>query len=260
VTVARAAIVVALAEELEPYRRLIPDLIRADDGIWERYLTPDGSLAITRCDCGPIGAVAAAERTITTFHPDLLINTGSAGAHNPELLPGDIVVGARYVLLTDPLLPSGSLGLCWQSAPARVERGGVAAGVELVAAGLQAAAVTCAGAQPWADLAVWPVDAPPRRPLALAGTVGSADSWTLDAARIDRLWASAQSQSEDMESAYIAQVCALHGLPFLAIRCISNAERHAGTARMTRADVVQAIARAGELAARTACTLLQLLQ
>jgi adenosylhomocysteine nucleosidase len=247
--VLRAAIIVALELELAPYRALLPDLERADDGIWPRWIT---------ADCGPINAVAATERTITTFQPDLVLNTGSAGAHNPELLPGDLVVGDRYTLLSDPLYPSRSLGLCWQADDARVERGGIPADPGLVARGLQAATAVCAGASGWSDALVWPAGVPARPPLAVAGTIGSTDTWNTDAGRIDRLWASASSLSEDMESAYMAQVCALHSLPFLAIRCISNAERHAGTARLGVSDILSALTRAGELAAQTVCAFLRL--
>ena len=256
-TVARAAIIVALHEELDPYRSLLPDLVRSDDGIWERYVDRDGRLAVVRSDCGPINAIAAAERLITTFNPDFVLNTGSAGAHDPSLLPGDIVIGDRYTLLQDPLYPSRSLGLCWRSDGARVERGGIAGDVGLVAGGWAAAAAVCAEAPSWADLAVWPAGVAPRPPLALAGTIGSTDTWNTDPARIDRLWAGASSASEDMESAYIAQVCALHAVPFLAIRCISNAERHAGTMQTNVTDILTALARAGELSARAACALVR---
>jgi adenosylhomocysteine nucleosidase len=254
---ARAAIIVALQEEFAPYRALIPGLVRDDDGIWERYVTPDGSLAITLCDCGPINAIAAAERIITTCNPDVLLNTDSAGAHNPELLPGDVIIGNRYTLLEDPLYSARSLRFCWRADSLRVERDGLPGNADLVSRGLTAATAVCAGAQPWAGMAVWPADAAPRRPNACAGVIGSSGAFNRDLDRLDRFWASVQSECEDMESAYIAQVCALHSLPFLAIRCISNTERHANTSVINAPDVLQALQRAGELTARTACAILE---
>ncbi|HYN44183.1 MAG TPA: hypothetical protein VE129_20580 [Thermoanaerobaculia bacterium] len=54
------------------------------------------------------------------------------------------------------------------------------------------------------------------------------------------------ARCEDMESAYVAQLCALHGVPFLAIRAISNNETVWG---LDEADVPRAIGAAGLRAA-----------
>jgi nucleoside phosphorylase len=50
-----------------------------------------------------------------------------------------------------------------------------------------------------------------------------------------------------MESAYVAQVCALHRLPFVAVRVMSDNE---GAQQLTAEDVPAAIRAAGERAAR----------
>ena len=70
----------------------------------------------------------------------------------------------------------------------------------------------------------WPVGSPARPPIVTAGVVASADIWTQAPARIERLHARHASLCEDMEAAAIAQICALHTVPFLTIKDISNNE------------------------------------
>lgn len=243
----RAGVLVPMQEEFAAYPRLLAGLTRCDDGIWERYLSGDGATAIVLCDCGPANAAAAAERLITGWQPDLVINSGSAGAHNPELLPGDIVIGSSYLIHDDPLYPMSFRHLRWRRAGARVEHERLEAPSALVETVLASARHACAGEAPWSEASVWPAGVAARPPRALAGVIGSADLWTTDHARLALLHEQTASECEDMESAYIAQVCAMHDIPFVAVRCISNSELHAGT---TGLDVLAPIRQAGALAAR----------
>jgi nucleoside phosphorylase len=58
----------------------------------------------------------------------------------------------------------------------------------------------------------------------LTGTVGSADIWTQHGESIRDLHTIHGSLCEEMEAAAIAQVAATFGVPFLAIKDISNNE------------------------------------
>ena len=54
------------------------------------------------------------------------------------------------------------------------------------------------------------------------------------------------AECEDMESAYVAQVCAMHGLPFIAVRVISNNDN---VCPLAPREVQAALAAAGQRAA-----------
>jgi nucleoside phosphorylase len=61
------------------------------------------------------------------------------------------------------------------------------------------------------------------------GPVASADMWLQDPSWLDKVHERTGSLCEDMEAAAIGQVAALHGVPFLTIKDISNNEFHAAT-------------------------------
>ena len=92
----------------------------------------------------------------------------------------------------------------------------------------------------------WPPGVEARTGAVTEGLVGSTDVWTSDPDEVAALRALYGAKCEDMESAYIAQVCALHDVPFLAVRVISNNEV---ACRIDEADVPRAIAAAGHRAA-----------
>ena len=53
------------------------------------------SVVVSRTEMGPINAAAATALGIEKFHPAAIVNQGTAGAHNPQLMLWDIVVGER---------------------------------------------------------------------------------------------------------------------------------------------------------------------
>jgi len=64
----------------------------------------------------------------------------------------------------------------------------------------------------------------PRDPLILCAGIGSEEHWTLDTGLIEKKKNFFGHRIEDKESAYIAQVCRFHDIPFLSIRGISDNE------------------------------------
>jgi nucleoside phosphorylase len=62
------------------------------------------------------------------------------------------------------------------------------------------------------------------------GPVASADVWLQDPAWLDATHHRTGSLCEDMEAAAIGTICALHGIPFLTVKDISNNEFHAVSA------------------------------
>src|SRR5690606_34561719 len=82
-------------------------------------------------------------------------------------------------------------------------------------------AQTAAGNTP---LPAWPGIA--HEPVVHVGAVGSADIWTQHGERIHTLHQLHGSLCEEMEAAAVGQVAAIFGVPFLAVKDISNNELH----------------------------------
>jgi adenosylhomocysteine nucleosidase len=255
------AIVVPMEGEFEPYRGLLTGLRRRDDcGPWEVYEAQAGTrrlLAIISGP-GPVNAAAATERLIAQHAPAAVLHGGSAGAHNPALLPGDVVIGARYVIHAprSALAARAARGL--STSLIRFRRDGahisvphVDADADLLRRAEGVARERSVEMGLW-DAPGWPAAVPPRPALVVSGVVASADAWTVEEAELLALHEDFGAECEDMESAYVAQVCAFHRLPFIAVRVISDNE---AACALTPADVPVAIAAAGERAARIITTL-----
>jgi adenosylhomocysteine nucleosidase len=54
-------------------------------------------VVVSRTEVGPINAAAATVLGIERYKPQLIINQGTAGAHNPALGLWDIVIGERTI-------------------------------------------------------------------------------------------------------------------------------------------------------------------
>jgi nucleoside phosphorylase len=254
-------IVVPMEGELAPYARLLEDLHpREGAGPWEMFAARAGPrpVALVLSGPGPVNAAAATERLIAACAPAAVLHGGSAGAHDRDLLPGDLVVGARYVILTTPTVREGRRARGLHPSLLRFRRDGtlvyvdhLTADAALLARARHLAERELAAMEPW-DGPGWPAATPSRPGRAVTGTIGSADSWTVAADELHALHADHGAACEDMESAYVAQVCALHGVPFLAVRAISDNE---AVRPLVPADVLPAIAAAGERAARVLAAL-----
>lgn len=191
-------------------------------GVWTdtRFMVGDQPVIATRCGIGMVAAAAATERCIDAFQPRAVLNFGCTGAHRRDLLPGDVVIGTACVNHARvKILPDGSER--FDDSGYHIE------GEQLIPSTLRCDPWLRVQAESVADNwspEPWPVGSPARPPIVTAGVVASADIWTQAPERIERLHARHESLCEDMEAAAIAQICALHGVPFLTIKDISNNE------------------------------------
>jgi adenosylhomocysteine nucleosidase len=167
-----------------------------------------------------VAAAAATEHAISHHQPRAVLNFGCAGSHVRDQFPGDVIIGTQSVA----------------HATVRIDQQGeeiFASNVFSVGNDDQAANVFASDPQ-LVDLASqaakewqpdpWPLGDAPRAPEVRLGVVGSADVWTQHHARLDLLHQRHLTVCEDMEAAAIAQIAALHGVPFLTIKDISNNE------------------------------------
>jgi adenosylhomocysteine nucleosidase len=255
------ALLVPVEEEFAPYRRLLPGLTRLPDaGPWNAYESRvDGRRIVAIvCHTGPANAAAATERAILQFAPRAVLHGGSAGAHNHELLPGDIVVGGRYVEHRSEADLAARRALGFGERTIRFRRGDEIVRLAALEADghlhalARAVAEREAAAFPAWDAPGWPAGEPVRPARVVDGVIASADTWTAEVDALAALRERYGAECEDMETVYVGQICALHHLPFVAVRAISNNDARA---RLTPEQVMPAIAAAGERAARVLAAL-----
>lgn len=181
---------------------------------------------------GMVAAGAATEAVIARYAPRAVLNYGCTGAHRDDIYPGDVVVGTDCIAYDHGrLLPGGA----FEHTPMRIYVRGQEQRLAAFPTNppLLALAESVAGLGLW-EAERWPaeffsVGQPDRPPRVFFGPVASADRFTQDADALRALHARHASLCEDMEAAAIAQVCALHDLPFLTVKDISNNEFHATT-------------------------------
>jgi nucleoside phosphorylase len=162
-------------------------------------------LVLAVCGIGMGKAAQVTQMVCTRHRPRAVLNYGCAGAHRPELLQGDIVVGTRAVAYEE-------LDDVFQADP------------DLLEAARRAAERYVDRHEPWPESLGWPAGVEYRPPRVVFGTVCSADRWNRSTASIAALVAEHDSWCEDMEAAAIGRVCANHAVPFLTIKDISNNE------------------------------------
>jgi adenosylhomocysteine nucleosidase len=226
------AIVVAMEAELRHLRDRLTIERQAQDGPWHDEFASVGGLPVVliRSGMGMVNASAATERAADAHRPRAVVNFGCTGAHRRDVLAGDVVIGTRTVHHSKlNILPSGEE----LYAPGGGEVGGEQWHPTELDADPHLLATARAAAEGWRPdpwpPERWPCAVPHRDPVVHAGPVASADVWTQATARLDVLHQRHGTLCEDMEAAAIAQVCALHGKPFLTIKDISNNEFHAAT-------------------------------
>jgi adenosylhomocysteine nucleosidase len=185
-------------------------------------------LVVTVCGMGMVSAAAGTQYAISRYAPRAVFNYGCAGAHRPELLPGDIVVATRLVAYDSIReAPDGELryrGMHYLESGQQRHVDSLPVDDELLIAARQAAEASADGHEPWPVESGWPSEVLHRSPRVAFGTVLSADRWNRSPETIAGLVARHDSLCEDMEAAAIALVCASHGIPFISVKDISNNE------------------------------------
>ena len=173
-------------------------------------------VVVSRTEVGPINAVAATVLAIEHYRPSLIINHGTAGAHNPALRLWDIVVGERtvdYAAYSSGHADAGA-GINparWNPDPHRLRLDGRERTPFYTFSG-DARAIEAATA----------IKNP--RGRVLRGTIGSAPQYNRELDMIGSIRARYGTDSEDMESAFAHGAATGFRTRFLAIRMISDSE------------------------------------
>jgi adenosylhomocysteine nucleosidase len=164
---------------------------------------------------GPINAAASTALGIERFQPAAVINQGTAGASNPELRLGDIVVGERTTDYGAFEAAHGDAGTGMNPARWKPLVHSLRLGKDL------ARFPTFPGDARLMEAALRMKYAGGKL---VKGNIGSAYQYNRELDRIKWLRATYGIDSEDMESAFSAGVAVGMRVPFLAVRIISDSE------------------------------------
>lgn len=173
-------------------------------------------VVVCRTGVGPINASASTALGIREFRPWAVINQGTAGGHNRALKLWDIVLGEKttdYAAFEAPHADAGA-GVdtrTWKPKP-HVLR--APSGEPRTYASFPGDPQLLAAAEKIRN----------PRGRVLRGNLGSAFQYNRQLDHIDWLHRAYGTDAEDMESAYAHGTALAFGVPFLAIRMISDTE------------------------------------
>jgi 5'-methylthioadenosine/S-adenosylhomocysteine nucleosidase len=216
----RIAVICAMDSEAVQLRRRLDAPREAPLSVWQRTQGQLGAheVDLIVCGVGLINAAAASAVLCATERPRAIFNYGCAGAHREDLGPGDVIIGEQVAHFSAQIvLPDGErryMGFLYHVDELRVETEAIPADPELLD--------LCQRMAARAVLPAWP--GVPHMPAIYSGAVASADVWTQHGDSIRTLHDLHGSLCEEMEAAAIAQVAAIYGVPFLAVKDISNNE------------------------------------
>lgn len=161
---------------------------------------------IAKCGIGKVSAAVCAQILISVFNVEKIINTGVAGGLAPELRQGDIVVASGFVEHDMDTTPLGD-------AP------GYLSGLDII---------TLPCDKELSELAA-DVSAQTQDYSTIRGIVATGDQFIASRERSDYIRTTFNASACEMEGGAIAHVCYMGGIPFTAVRCISdNADGEAG--------------------------------
>lgn len=177
----------------------------------------DYPVVIVRTEVGMANAAASTALAIKKFNPVAVINQGTAGGHDPALKIGDIVIGEKSFDYT-----------AYKSAYSAAGEGTDITRQEML--GVPAYDETIGKFRLYKEYS-------PSRPLlntafkvadehdefnAVAGVIGTGNSWIQCIDHINFLHETYGSSCEEMETNAVAQICQNAGLPFIGIRVLSD--------------------------------------
>ncbi|GGH11510.1 5'-methylthioadenosine/adenosylhomocysteine nucleosidase [Paenibacillus segetis] len=202
----RIAIITAMEEEMAPFRSQSQIKVKTQVGkvIIEEVIYRGEPLILVESGIGKVNAAIATTLLIERYKPDLIINSGSAGAFAAGLSVGDVIVATQYVY--------GDVdATCFGYEPGQVPQ--MPAKYELNAAWLDMARQTATAA----DL-----------PYFLDfGLVLTLDSFMSESERVEGIKSTFPSvKVSDMEGLGIVQAAAQYGIPVLAVKAVSDIAGH----------------------------------
>lgn len=173
-------------------------------------------VVVGRSGTGKVNAAIVATLLVSHFDPTALLFSGTAGAIDHALYPGDVVIGTAVAQHDTGIVT-----------PAGTERRGLRNTItrELDPILLPAPDALLAAARAAATGLRLPrvaTDDGERAPRVIEGVIVTGDMFIADAGKRDELRASLGAAAVEMEGAAVVQACRTFGVPCLVIRSITD--------------------------------------
>lgn len=173
-------------------------------------------VVVGRSAAGKVNAAIVATVLIGHFNPSALFFSGTAGAIDQALRPGDVVIGTGVVQHDVGLLTAGG-----------IQRRGLRNAVtgEMDPLIVPAPQTLLAAARQAVDgLTLTPIDSADgkRVPRIVEGVIVTGDVFLSDAVRRDEIRSSVGASAVEMEGAAMVQACRQFGVPCLVVRSITD--------------------------------------
>jgi adenosylhomocysteine nucleosidase len=181
------------------------------------------AVALAASGIGKVNAAKAVTLLLDHFHPAEVVFTGVAGALNPGLAPGDIVIG-EHTAQHDfgEVTPGG-----FRPQP-------VGPGLPLLLPAPEFLVALAEAAARNAALDKVPTTQGERQPRVVRGTIVTGDVFVASPARTAELRATFKADAVEMEGAAVAQICQQQQVPCLVIRSVSDKADAAASADFER--------------------------
>lgn len=216
------AVVCAMDSEAVHLRERLENPEEDPLNVWRRTTGTIGGVTVEVVVCG-IGLINAAATTSALCigrRPRAIFNYGCSGAHRDDIDCGDVVLANRVVHHSAVIVQTDGeeryQGFRYDVNGETMLTEAIMPDPDLFDLASRAADRTVLPAWPGIN----------HEPVIHVGAVGSADIWTQHGARIKTLHQLHGSLCEEMEAAAVGQVAAMFGVPFLAVKDISNNELH----------------------------------
>jgi|GEM_PF-667407 len=220
---ARADILVQGAEmsELGPFLEALEGRQESHIASWYFWEGTMGGkrVVVSLTEVGPMNASVATALAIQKWNPRVILNQGTSGGHDPRLQVHDIVLGIRNVefgAFKMAPAPKGSGVSLDRIRPTTTK-------LRIGSVDNRVAFREFPGSM---DIAEQALKVPYKKGRVLTGVVGSAHQWNREIDRLEWLRNTYNTDTEDMESAYVAAVAYAFQIPFLSIRIVSDNEFH----------------------------------
>ena len=179
--------------------------------------TIDGTpIVAARSGVGKVNAAIAATLLVDHFSPSAVVFTGTAGAIDAELNPGDVVVGSAvgYYDFGDVTTGGFVRSPTRDASSGRLDPAFFPADPTLLAAARRAAGTVKLSRGPDAESSL-----PPR---IREGLIVTGDAFVANPTHREDLRRELNASAVEMEGAAVAQVCARFGVPTIIIRSITD--------------------------------------
>jgi adenosylhomocysteine nucleosidase len=214
----RVVAVIGITREIAPVEARLqsPIVERIRDVVFTSGTIDGARIMTARVGVGKVNAAEATTLLLDHFLPAAVIVSGTAGAVDPDLNPGDVVIGTvvghhDFGTVTASAFVRGPTR---DPASGQVDPVFFPADPALLAAARRAAVTVTPSRLP---------DAEPGPVARISeGVIVTGDSFISSPVRRDELRSALKASVVEMEGAAVAQVCARFGVPLIVIRSVTD--------------------------------------